>query len=165
MTSNFVVRQVYKVGGNNFVPQVTSRRSQFKRAINTRVFERQWGYTFLKEFRVIRVKRSVQCTFLRHKRYSLMGKTSLATKHRVNSCPVGHTLVYQKLLKLSKIPPEHIKCFFFWWKYRQLPLSKKKQVLKYSKFILKKSIYVPQVTHGNGHIYIYIYRYIVLKII
>ena len=42
-----------------------------------------------------------------------MGKTSLATKHRVNSCPVGHTLVYQKLLKLSKIPPEYIKCFFF----------------------------------------------------
>ena len=42
-----------------------------------------------------------------------MGKSSLATKHRVNSCPVGHTLVYQKLLKLSKIPLEHIKCFFF----------------------------------------------------
>ena len=42
-----------------------------------------------------------------------MGKSSLATKHRVNSCPVGHTLVYQKLLKLSKIPPGHIKRFSF----------------------------------------------------
>ena len=42
-----------------------------------------------------------------------MGKPSLATKHRVNSCPVGHTLVYQKLLKLSKIPSEHIKRNFY----------------------------------------------------
>ena len=40
-----------------------------------------------------------------------MGKTGLATKQRVNSCPVGHTLVYQKLLKLSKIQPEHIIFF------------------------------------------------------
>ena len=85
-----------------------------------------------------------------------MGKSSLATKHRVNSCPVGHTPVYQKLLKWSKIPSELIKCFFFGGNTDSYRCLKRNSFWNIA-CLIWKNLSMSRRSHVEMAIYIYIY--------
>ena len=73
----------------------------------------KWRYKFLKEIKVIKEKFSVQDIITINKRDSFLGKTGSSKKGLVKTCPVGHALVYKKLLNLAKILIIYMKKTFF----------------------------------------------------
>ena len=73
----------------------------------------KWRYKFLKEIKVIKEKFSVRDIITINKRDSFLGKTGSSKKGLVKTCPVGHALVYKKLLNLVKILIIYMKKTFF----------------------------------------------------
>ena len=82
-------------------------------AIDPRVFDKKWRYKFLKEIKVIKEKLGVQDIITINKRDSFLGKTGSSKKGLSKTCPVGHALVYRKLLNSAKILIIYMKETFF----------------------------------------------------